>query len=112
MRLLISTLITFFSLISCTRNDLLDGKEPATLNEDQFIAVYEEILVVESYYQAKLGLPHLCKKELETASGKIFLKYKTNKTQFEKSFEYYALDPKRLQSIQEKIINRLNKRKL
>jgi uncharacterized membrane protein len=111
MRHSLCVLLVFIGVLSCTNNRSSTGLE-ATLNEEQFIAVYEEILVTENYYQSKIGLPNLYKVELEHASKKIFLKHHTTKKQFEESFEFYAKDPKSLRAIQEKIIDRLNKKKL
>jgi hypothetical protein len=110
MRSLLCAFTLLFGLLSCTNGDV--DNEQRRLNEEQFISVYEEILLIERYYQSKLGLPNLYKNELEKASEKIFDKHHTTKSNFEKSFEYYARDPQRLHKIQEKIIDRLNKRKL
>jgi hypothetical protein len=97
-------------LISCS-NEFLHSEKP-TLKEDKFLKVYEEILIVENYYQMKYGNPKTVENALNKSCQKIFAKHRVLRKDFEESFEYYANHPQILKSINEKIISRLNKKKI
>ena len=97
-------------LISCS-NEFLHSEKP-TLKEDKFLKVYEEILIVENYYQMKYGDPETVENALNKSCQKIFNKHKIQRKDFEESFDYYAKQPQLLKSMNEKIISRLNKKKL
>jgi hypothetical protein len=83
-----------------------------TLTEEQFIVVYEDILVLEDLYKTKFGLPANYKDALDKSCEKTFRKHHITKVEFEKAYEFYAKNPEKLKEIQEKIIARLNKKKL
>lgn len=82
------------------------------MDEKKFIKVYEEVLVLENYYQTKFGVPSSYKNALENSCQKVFIKHKVSKQDFEKSFDYYAHRPEKLKSINEQVIASLNKKKL
>ena len=98
--------------MSCNDNGSFFQLENAELSEEQFIEVYEDVLVLEKYYQMKYGLPNNYKEALEKSCLLIFSKHQVTKKAFEQSYSYYARNPEKLMSIQEEIINRLNIKKL
>jgi hypothetical protein len=108
MRYLIFILL--ISLTSCSEELFSSENEP--LDEKKFIEVYEEVLVLENYYQTKYGVPNAYKNALDKSCQKVFIKNKVSKQDFEKSFDYYAHHPEKLKSINEQVIARLNKKKL
>jgi hypothetical protein len=103
--------ISIFFLYGCYV-DTFTSENSTTLEEEKFIEVYEDVLVLENYYQIKYGLPSVYKNALENSCKKIFEKHKIKKQDFEKSFDYYAHRPEQLKSINQQIIARLNKKKL
>ena len=111
MRFILSGFLFAFLFSACNENgSLFQEKEPLT--EEQFVEVYEDILVLENYYQSKYGILTNYKDALEKSSEKTFRKHKTTKVEFENTYEFYAKNPEKLRTIQEKIIARLNKKKL
>jgi hypothetical protein len=82
------------------------------MDDKKFIDVYEEVLVLENYYQTKYGVPNAYKRALDKSCHKVFIKHQVSKKDFEKSFDYYAHRPEKLKSINEQVIARLNKKKL
>ncbi len=101
-----------FTLVACNEKGSLFKTEKAVLDEEQFIAVYEDVLVLENYYQKKYGLPNNYKEKLEKACSISFRKHNVTKKAFEQSYDFYTRNPEELKEIQEKIINRLNKKKI
>ena len=111
MRFILYGLLLTFLLFACNENgSLFQEKEPLT--EEQFVDVYEDVLVLENYYQAKYGILTNYKDALEKSTDKAFRKHHVTKIDFEKTYEFYAKNPEKLKTIQEKIIARLNKKKL
>lgn len=104
------TFILLISLTSCSEE--LFSSEKSMMDEKEFIDVYEEVLVLENYYQTKYGVPNIYKNALDKSCQKVFIKHKVSKQDFEKSFDYYAHHPDKLKSINEQMIARLNKKKL
>lgn len=102
--------ILLFFLTSCTE-ELFSSKK-LKLEEAKFIEVYEEVLVLENYYQTKYGVPNSYESALDKSCQKVFVKHQVSKQEFENSFDYYAHRPEKLKSINEQVIARLNKKKL
>ncbi len=108
MRILFLALIFIFT--NCS--DSAFSSNHPHIEEDKFVEVYEEILVLENYYQTKYGVPNTYKAALDKSCQKVFIKHNVSKQDFEKTFDYYAHTPEKLKSINEQVIVRLNKKKL
>ncbi|MFM7682187.1 MAG: DUF4296 domain-containing protein [Bacteroidota bacterium] len=108
MRVLLFVFIFF--LTNCSDGAFSSNEPP--LEEEMFVEVYEEVLVLENYYQTKYGVPSAYKNALDGSCHKVFAKHQVSKKDFEKSFDYYAHRPEKLRSINEQVIARLNKKKL
>ena len=104
------SLFLIFLFVSCSEG-FFYSEEPI-LDEDKFLQVYEEVLIVENYYQMKYGDPETVENALNKSCQIIFNKHKIQRKDFEESFNYYAKHPQLLKSMNEKIISRLNKKKL
>ena len=106
--------ILFFALIFIFTNcsDGAFSSNDPYIEEDKFVEVYEEILVLENYYQTKYEVPNTYKVALDKSCQKVFVKHNVSKQDFEKTFDYYAHTPEKLKSINERVIARLNKKKL
>jgi hypothetical protein len=104
----------FFALIFIFTNcsDGAFSSNDPHIEEDKFVEVYEEILVLENYYQTKYGFPNTYKDALDKSCQKVFIKHNVSKQAFENTFDYYAHTPEKLKSINERVIARLNKKKL
>ncbi|MBM3185855.1 MAG: DUF4296 domain-containing protein [Bacteroidetes bacterium] len=102
--------IMLISVTSCSEEPF--RSEKSLMDEKKFIDVYEEVLVLENYYQTKYGVPSAYKNALDGSCHKVFTKHQVSKKDFEKSFDYYAHRPEKLKSINEQVIARLNKKKL
>ena len=104
--------ILFFVLIFIFTNcDGTFSSNNAPLDKEKFIEVYEDVLLLETYYQSKFGIPNSYKYALDKSCEKVFKKHNVKKQEFQKSFEFYAHRPEQLKSINEQIIARLNKNK-
>jgi hypothetical protein len=108
MRFLFFNLFLF--LTSCSQG--VFSSEKSVLEKEKFIEVYEDVLVLENYYQTKYGVPNLFKNALNNSCKKVFLKHDITKQDFEISYDYYAHRPNELKLINEQVITRLNKKKL
>ena len=104
--------LALFVLTACNENGTLFKSEKAELSEEQFINIYEDVLLLENYYQTKYGLPNNYKEALEKSCSMSFRKHHVTKKAFEQTYDFYARNPRKLKTVQEKIINRLNKKKL
>ncbi|MFY7668138.1 MAG: DUF4296 domain-containing protein [Crocinitomicaceae bacterium] len=102
--------VLVFFLANCS-DGAFSSNDPY-IEEDKFVEVYEEILVLENYYQTKYGVPKTYKAALDKSCQKVFVKHNVSKQDFEKTFDYYAHTPEKLKSINERVIARLNKKKL
>jgi uncharacterized membrane protein len=102
--------VLVFFLANCS-DGAFSSNDPY-IEEDKFVEVYEEILVLENYYQTKYGVPNTYKVALDKSCQKVFVKHNVSKQDFEKTFDYYAHTPEKLKSINERVIARLNKKKL
>jgi hypothetical protein len=102
--------VLVFFLANCSDGAFSSDESP--LEEEKFIEVYEEVLVLENYYQTKYGVPNAYKKALDLSCKKVFIKHGVSKKDFEKSYDYFAHRPEQLRSINEQVIARLNKKKL
>lgn len=102
--------LILLSILSCETDGYTSSEE--VLTEEQFIAVYQDVLVLENYYQTKYGLPSAYKKELEKSCKEVFKKHHFTKEQFDKSFDFYAHNPEKMIKINEQVIANLNKKKI
>jgi hypothetical protein len=109
MRISILFLICFM-FTGCS--DGVFSSEVPTLKENNFIDVYEQVLFLENYYQAKYGAPIAYKNALDKSCQKVFLKHQVSREDYEKTYDYYAHRPEKMKYINEQVIARLNKRKL
>ena len=97
-------------LASCSEG--VFSSEKPVLEENEFIEVYQDVLVLENYFQTKFGDPNSYKNALDKSCQKVFKKHEISKKDFETSYDYYAHRPEQLKSINEQVIARLNKKKL
>ncbi len=106
MKVIVALILTI-CLFSCSSD-----KPKGILDEEKMTVVLQEVMLLENYYQTKYGSPSVYKAALDSSVEVIFKKYKTNKLQFSKSFDFYAQNPDLLKQIQFNIIESLNSKNL
>lgn len=85
-------------------------KQPAQLIEtEQMSRVLEDVLLMESYYQSKHGIPGVYKDALDESLREVFKKHHITKKQFKESYEYYASQPEIFKELNTSIMDRLSR---
>jgi hypothetical protein len=85
-------------------------KKPLYLiEEEQMSVILEEVLLMESHYQSKTGVPSMYKDALEKSLGVIFKKHHVTKKQFKNSYEFYASQPEAFKALNTSIMDRLSR---
>lgn len=95
---------------SCELRPVVNGQK--VIEEEKMIVLLEKVTLLEHYFQAKYGTPSVYKAALDSSVMMELKKNGVTKKEYETSFEYYAKDQVRYKKMQEKIIERLNKKHL
>lgn len=97
-------------IVSCTSNDdFLPSKEPKNLlSEDKFIAVFSELILLESTAMQDSPNINHTHKMMDISSPKILKKHHVTKKEYAESFEYYAQDKEKMEVIYTKILDDYN----
>jgi hypothetical protein len=103
------------SIILCCLTFLLacqsqTTKKPVELIEKEKMSrVLEDVLLMESYYQSKHGIPGLYKDALDESLSGVFKKHHITKKQFKESYVYYASQPEVFKELNTSIMDRLSR---
>ena len=101
---LICILILFSA---CQENSL--NKPARLIEEGKMTLVLEEVLLIESHYQSKYGVPGAYKGALDKSLESVFKKRGVSKKSFEDSYAYYASKPDRFKALNTQIMDRLSR---
>ena len=99
-----------FLLFACKSQPVVNGQN--VIEEEKMIVLLEKVTLLEHYFQAKYGTPSVYKEALDSSVALVLKKNGVTKKEYETSFEYYTKDQVRFKKMQEKIIERLNKKHL
>ena len=103
------------SIILCCLTFLLacqsqTTKKPVVLIEKEKMSrVLEDVLLMESYYQSKHGIPGMYKDALDESLSGVFKKHHITKKQFKESYVYYASQPEIFKELNTSIMDRLSR---
>jgi hypothetical protein len=79
------------------------------IDADKMSLVMEDVLLLESHYQSKYGVPGLYKKALDQSLLAVFKKHHVTKKQFMDSYTYYASLPESFKELNTGIMDRLSR---
>ena len=79
---------------------------PQIIPKEQMVKIMAEVYVVEAHHQKNLGSP-TAQKQLESSLDRVFLKFKTNKLHYQKSFDYYLQNPNEYMELNSMVIQEL-----
>jgi hypothetical protein len=95
---------------------LLACQSQTTKSPDQLIEkekmslVLEDVLLMESYFQSKHGIPGIYKEALDESLNRVFKKHHITKKQFKESYVYYASQPEEFKELNTSIMDRLSRK--
>jgi len=101
--------LIFFVLIltSCYTTE-----KPDVLPEEKMLLLMEEIYLIENHYQMTFGSPSVYKSTLDSSYQLILKENGVTQKQYEESFSYYARQPEIMLNLQERLIERLNRKRV
>lgn len=101
--------LIFFVLIltSCYTSE-----KPDVLPEEKMLLLMEEIYLIENHYQMTFGSPSVYKSTLDSSYQLILKENGVTQKQYEESFSYYASQPEIMLNLQERLIERLNRKRV
>jgi hypothetical protein len=101
--------LIFFVLIltSCYTTE-----KPDVLPEEKMLLLMEEIYLIENHYQMTFGSPSVYKSTLDSSYQLILKENGVTQKQYEESFSYYASQPEIMLNLQERLIERLNRKRV
>jgi hypothetical protein len=79
------------------------------IEKEKMNRVLEEVLLMESYYQSKHGIPGMYKDALDKTLSGVFKKHDITKDQFKASYVYYASQPEVFKELNTSIMDRLSR---
>lgn len=103
-------LVVLFSLHLLAACQQEATKKPLDLIEEEKMSlVLEEVLLMESHYQSKNGVPGIYKEALDKSLSVVFKKHHVTKNQFKNSYEFYASQPELFKELNTSIMDRLSR---
>lgn len=72
------------------------------------IPLVVDLQVLEAHFHRQYQRPDVYKASLDSSSKFIFIKYETNREDFDRSYEYYARNSQALYEIYEAALDTLN----
>lgn len=98
-------------VLSCQRGPEAPIERPKDLiSTERLIEVIIDLQVLESHYQRQFQRPGTYQKALDSASYFVFERHKVTEDQFERSYEYYAMDVNSMFQIYEAVLDTVNLR--
>jgi hypothetical protein len=83
-------------------------KRVGLIDEEKMSVVLEEVLLLESHYQSKYGVPGIYKEALDKSLESVFKKRGVTKKSFADSYAYYASQPETFKDLNTQIMDRLS----
>ena len=107
MTKLLATLCFMCFVVACQQTTT---KKPSNLiDEEKMSLVLEQVLLMESHYQSKNGVPGIYKDALDESLSQIFKKHHVTKKQFRDSYVFYASQPEKFKALNTSIMERLSR---
>jgi uncharacterized protein YcfL len=107
---MIKLILVFFSLhllVACQSE--ATNKPLNLIEEEKMSLILEEVLLIESHYQSKHGVPGIYKDALDKSLVVIFKKHQVTKKEFKDSYEFYASQPELFKALNTSIMDRLSR---
>ena len=99
-------------LLFITACDNMSPDKPAGLiDADKMSVILEDVLLLESHYQSKFGVPGIYKDALDESVNRLLRKNGVSRKQFEKSYRYFASHPEEFKALNTRIMDRLSREK-
>lgn len=104
-----------FPIILCCLSILLacqsqtTKKPPQLIEKEKMSRLLEDVLLMESYYQSKHGIPGVYKDALDESLSGVFKKHQVTKSQFKDSYTYYASQTEEFIELNTSIMDRLSR---
>jgi hypothetical protein len=100
--------LCFLCLIGACQEET--SKKPLDLiDAEKMSLILEEVLLMESHYQSKNGVPGIYKDALDKSLVMIFKKHKVTKKEFKDSYAFYASQPELFKTLNTSIMDRLSR---
>ncbi|MFZ9587018.1 MAG: DUF4296 domain-containing protein [Crocinitomicaceae bacterium] len=99
----------FLLLVLCACNEPSVKTPPGLIDREKMSLVMEDVLLLESHYQSKYGVPGLYKNALDKSLTAVFTKHHVTKRQFMESYSYYASLPETFKALNTEIMDRLSR---
>jgi hypothetical protein len=99
----------FLLLVICACNEPSVKTPPGLIDKEKMSLVMEDVLLLESHYQSKYGVPGLYKNALDESLVDVFKKHHVTKQQFIHSYTYYASQPETFKALNTEIMDRLSR---
>ena len=98
--------IFLFLLSACESTDPVAARH---LDKEKMSLILEEVLLLESHYQTKYGVPGVYKEALDKSVLIVLKKHKVSQEQFKASYQYYTCHPDLFRELNTKIMDRLSR---
>lgn len=105
MKFFLVCILILFS--ACQENT--DKKPSDLIDEKKMSLVLEDVLLLESHYQSKYGVPGVYKEALDKSLESMFKKRGVTKKSFVDSYAYYASQPEMFKALNTQIMSRLSR---
>lgn len=99
----------FIVLIVSSCGSVTSTKPSGLIEADKMSVILEDVLLLESHYQSKYGVPGVYKDALDKSVNRIFKKYGVKAKQFRESYRYYASQPEEFKALNTSIMDRLSR---
>ena len=108
MKFFLSSFLLLFTL-SC--NSHANYAPSDLIAPEKMSIILEDVLLLESHYQTKYGVPGVYKEALDKSILNVFKKHRVTRKRFQSSYLYYASHPEYFKSLNTGIMDRLSREK-
>lgn len=84
-------------------------KPNGLIEADKMSVILEDVLLLESHYQSKYGVPGVYKDALDKSVNRVFKRHGVKAKQFQESYRYYASQPEEFKALNTNIMDRLSR---
>jgi hypothetical protein len=106
MKFILPFLLTLFAA-AC--GNISSEKPAGLIDADKMSVILEDVLLLESHYQSKYGVPGVYKDALDESVNKVLKKHGVSTKQFQTSYRYFASHPEEFKALNTRIMDRLSR---
>lgn len=103
----ILSLFILLIVVSCGNG--ASTKPSGLIEAGKMSVILEDVLLLESHYQSKYGVPGVYKDALDKSVHRVFKKHGVKAKQFQESYRYYASQPEEFKALNTSIMDRLSR---